>query len=134
MDDDNADLYQLYHMLELVKDGIDDEDEFWRHRITILVQSFFQELKNHNVNVPYPRANIPWQALYLARNDKSFIATMRVDVSAFDHFQHPRAKWTEVEICRHHPHFRSRLARGQFAVSALNHRTGDSCEIQIHQS
>lgn len=37
MDIDGAHLAQLYpsHILELAEDEMDDEDEFWRHRIAV---------------------------------------------------------------------------------------------------
>jgi hypothetical protein len=80
MDNGDADLYQLYHMLELVEDEIDDEDEFRRHRIAILGAAIFsgaEESRRERLVrrrarrtylirgdlLPNPRVNTPWQAL-----------------------------------------------------------------------
>jgi hypothetical protein len=102
MDDDEADLHQLYHMIELMEDERDDEDEVRRHRIAVLGAVIFsgaEESRRERLArrqarriylirgdlLPNPRSNTPWQALYLARNDRAFVTTMGVDVSTFNH-------------------------------------------------
>src|SRR6267154_53134 len=99
MDDNNS---NLYLSLEHAEDEMEDEDDFQQRQIAVLGALVFvgaeesrrerlarrQARRTYLIRgdlLPNPRADTPWQALYMGQNDRAFITTMGVDVPTFDH-------------------------------------------------